>query len=241
MYIKKIKLKNFRNYLEEEIELNKKANIIYGDNAQGKTNILESIFICSLGKSFRTNQEKELIKMKEEQCNLEIEYEKEDRKGKINFLLNKEKKEFFINDLKIKKISDILGNIYIVLFTPSDISILKNEPSKRRRFLNIMISQLRPMYVHLINKYNKIMEQKNTYLKQIKNFNENEEFLDILDEQLSNIGKKIYNYRKEFIEKINIKIKEIHLKTTNEKEEIYIKYKTNILLIKQQTNKIHFI
>ena len=228
MYIKKIKLENFRNYEKQEIIFNKNINNIFGDNAQGKTNILEAIFICGLGKSFRTNQDKELININKDYSNVEIEYYKKDREGKIKLELN-QKKDFFINDIKVKKVSDILGKIYVVLFTPQDINILKNDPSKRRRFLNIMISQLRPMYVHILNKYNKTLEQRNNYLKQIKYENKSYEMLDIWDEQLVDLGTKIFIYRKEFLEKINNKIKNIHLITTQNKEHIEIKYKSNII------------
>ena len=228
MYIKKIKLENFRNYDKEEIIFNEKINNFFGDNAQGKTNILEAIFICGLGKSFRTNKDKELINVNKKYSNVEINFCKEDREGKIKLELN-DKKEFFINDIKIKKISDILGKIYIVLFTPQDINILKDDPSKRRKFLNIMISQLRPIYVHCLNKYNKILEQRNNYLKQIKYENKSIDMLDIWDEQLVNLGSKIFIYRKEFLEKINKKIKNIHLITTQNKENIEINYKSNII------------
>ena len=228
MYIKKVKLENFRNYEKQEIIFNKNINNIFGDNAQGKTNILEAIFICGLGKSFRTNQDKELININKDYSNVEIEYFKKDREGKIKLELN-QKKDFFINDIKVKKVSDILGKIYVVLFTPQDINILKNDPSKRRRFLNIMISQLRPMYVHILNKYNKTLEQRNNYLKQIKYENKPYDMLDIWDEQLVDLGTKIFIYRKEFIEKINNKIKNIHLITTQNKENIEIKYKSNII------------
>ena len=228
MYIKKVKLENFRNYETSEIIFNKNLNNIFGDNAQGKTNILEAIFVCGLGKSFRTNQDKELININKEFSKVEIEYLKKDREGKIKLELN-QKKDFFINDIKVKKISDILGKIYIILFTPQDINILKNDPSKRRRFLNIMISQLRPMYVHVLNKYNKTLEQRNNYLKQIKYENKSIEMLDIWDEQLVELGTKIFIYRKEFLEKINNKIKDIHLATTQNKENIEIKYKSNII------------
>lgn len=226
MYIKKIKLENFRNYEKQKIEFDKNVNIIYGDNAQGKTNILEAIFLCSLGKSFRTNKDKELININKENANVEIEIQTTNREKKINLKIE-EKKYFSINNISIKKMSELLGNIYIVLFTPEDIGILKNEPNKRRRFLNIMISQLKPNYVYLLNKYNKIMEQRNIYLKQIKYENKTSDILDIWDQQLSEIGEKIYQYRKEFIEKINDKIKTIHLNTTNNKENISIKYKSN--------------
>jgi len=227
MYINKIKLENFKNYENQEIEFDKNVNIIYGDNAQGKTNILESIFICSLGKSFRTNKEKELINKEKDFAKIEMISSKEDRDIKINFEIN-EKKKFNINGIPAKRTSDILGKNYIVLFTPEDISILKNEPSKRRRFLNIMISQLRPMYVHLLNQYNKTIEQRNIYLKQIKYEGKPISNLDIWDEQIVEIGTKIYEYRKEFIEKINEKIFDIHLKTTENKEEIKVKYISNI-------------
>ena len=227
MYIQKIKLENFRNYENQEIEFDKNVNIIYGDNAQGKTNILESIFICSLGKSFRTNKEKELINKEKDFSKIEMISSKEDRDIKIKFELN-EKKKFSINGIPTKRTSDILGKNYIVLFTPEDIMILKNEPSKRRRFLNIMISQLRPMYVHLLNQYNKTIEQRNIYLKQIRYEGKNISNLDIWDEQIVELGTKIYEYRKEFIEKINEKIYDIHLKTTENKEEIKVKYISNI-------------
>ena len=227
MFIEKIKLENFRNYNLQEIEFDKNINIIYGDNAQGKTNILEAIFICSLGKSFRTNREKELINKEKEFCKIEMISSKEDREVKINFELQ-EKKNFFVNKIQTKKISEILGKNYIVLFTPEDIGILKNEPSKRRRFLNIMISQLRPIYVHMLSEYNKLIEQRNTYLKQIKFEGKPEENLEIWDEQIVKLGTKIYEYRKEFIEKINKKIHDIHLKTTENKEIIRIKYVSNI-------------
>ncbi len=225
MYIEKIKLENFRNYEKEEIEFDKNINIIYGDNAQGKTNILESIFVCSLGKSFRTNKDKELIKKNKNYSKIEMISQKQDREVKIKLKIE-DKKKFFINDIPTKKISEIIGKNYIVLFTPDDIGILNNEPSKRRRFLNIMISQLRPIYINLLSEYNKILEQRNYYLKQIKYEGKQKDNLYIWDEQIVKIGLKIYEYRKEFVEKINKKIYDIHFKTTG--EEIKIKYKTNI-------------
>lgn len=227
MYIEKIKLENFRNYKYENIELNKRINIIFGDNAQGKTNILEAIYFTSLGKSFRTNKEKEIVKENESQAKIEINFIKNNRKEKINAEIS-DKKKFYINDIPVKKLSELVGKINIVLFSPEDIEILRNEPIKRRKFLNIMISQLRPKYIFLLSEYNKVLEQRNNYLKKIKYENKSQEYLTIWDEQLEKIGIKIYEYRKEFIEKINNKIKKIHLNTTENKENIEIKYKTNI-------------
>jgi len=227
MFIKEIKLENFRNYDFEKIELNEKTNIIYGDNAQGKTNILEAIFINSLGKSFRTNKDKELIKENKESAKVEIKFVKNNREEKTKLEIS-DKKIFYINDIPVKKTSEIVGKINVVLFTPEDIAILKDDPIRRRKFLNIMISQLRPLYIHIFSQYKKTLEQRNNYLKQVKYENKPISNLDIWDEQLIKLGLKIYEYRKEFIEKINKKIKKIHLGITDEKENIEIKYKTNI-------------
>ena len=223
MWIKKIKINNFRNYKSQEINLEKNINIFYGENAQGKTNIIEAIFLSSMGKSFRAKKDKEMIMLGEEKSNIEIEYEKTDRDGKIKIELGN-KKIVYINGIKIKKLSELLGKINVVIFTPDDINILKGGPQNRRRFLDIMISQLRPNYMYNLNFYLKTLEQRNNYLRQIKEENKNENMLDIWDEELSNYAINIYNYRKEFIEKIKNKIKNIHSEITNNKEEIEIEY-----------------
>ena len=226
MNITKIKLKNFRNYEEQEIELDKKINIFYGDNAQGKTNIIESIFLCSIGKSFRARKDIELIEFNKDFASSYIEYEKSDRDGNIKIDITR-KKSIYINGIKIKKLSELLGNINIVLFNPDDINILKDGPDKRRRFLDIMIGQLRPNYVHVLNMYNETIKQRNNYLKQIRDENKSEELLEIWDEKLIEYGEKIYTYRAEFVEKIKNKINNIHKKITDEKEEIKIEYISN--------------
>ena len=154
-----------------------------------------------------------------------IEYEKSDREGKIRLDIE-DKKTFSVNGIKIKKLSEILGNIYIVLFNPNDIDILKNGPAARRRFLDIMISQLKVKYVYNMNEYVKTLDQRNTYLRQIKYENKSEELLDIWDEKLAISGEKIYQYRYEFIEKIKNKINDFHNSITGGKENIEIKYES---------------
>ena len=223
MWINNIKLNNFRNYNNKEIKLHENINVFFGENAQGKTNIIESIFLCSIGKSFRTNKEKELIKFNEEKTLVEINYEKSDRTGNIKIEIG-EKKQVYLNGIKIKKLSELLGNINIVIFTPDDINILKGGPQNRRKFLDIMISQLRPNYMHILSLYNNTLEQRNNYLKQIKTEKKDENLLDIWDEKLIDYGIKIYEYRKEFLEKIKNKIKNIHKDITNGREDIEIKY-----------------
>ena len=223
MWINEINLTNFRNYENKKIKLNPNINIFYGENAQGKTNIIESIFLSSIGKSFRTNNDKELIKFNKESSMVEIFFEKSDRKGKIKIEINN-RKNIYLNDIKLKKLSELLGNINIVIFTPDDINILKDGPQKRRKFLDIMISQLRPNYMHVLSNYSKTLEQRNNYLRQIKQENKNPELLDIWDEKLADYAQKIYLYRNEFIEKIKNKIKNIHSEITENKEEIKIEY-----------------
>ena len=223
MYLKRIKLVNFRNYQQQEIELSPNMNLFFGENAQGKTNILEAVFLCAIGKSFRAKKEKELINLEKKQAFVEIEYEKSDRSGKIKIILD-DKKNIFLNDIKQSKLSDILGKINMVMFSPDDIEILKSSPAKRRRFLNIMIRQLRPHYVHSLNMYQKTLEQRNNYLRQIVKENKPEEMLEIWDESLANYAKEIYEYRNEFVGKIKEKISNIHSQITDRQEELKLKY-----------------
>lgn len=246
MLITNLKINNFRNYNKLELNFNNKINIFYGNNAQGKTNIIEAIFLCAIGKSFRTSKDKELIKFNEEFLNVEINYKKSDRDGKIKIEIS-DKKNVYLNGIKTKKLSELIGKINVVLFTPDDINILKNGPKMRRRFLDIMISQLRPNYIYCLNMYAKTLEQRNTYLKQIKFEQKNPELLDLWDEKLTEYAEKIYLYRKEFIEKIIKKINLIHKKITNNNEEINLEYisdfstKENFYLSLKQNHKIDII
>ena len=223
MYIEKLELNNFRNYKKLDLKLEQNINIFYGDNAQGKTNILEAIFLCAFGKSFRANKEKELINLDENFFDISLIYKKSDRDGKIQINFS-DKKNIKVNGVKIKKLSELLGNINVVIFTPDDINILKDGPAKRRRFLDMMIGQLRPNYVFILNQYLKTIEQRNNFLRQIRETNCSREMLEIWNEKLAEDAIKIYAYRNEFINKLKSKIEEIHKKITNGKEEIKIEY-----------------
>lgn len=221
MYIKELKIENFRNYKIEKINFTPKINIFYGDNAQGKTNILEALFYGSLGRSFRTNKDKDLIKFNENFSNIDIVFCKKDRDGKINIKIAN-RKFITLNGVKIKKLSDLIGNINVVIFTPDDINILKGGPDNRRNFLDVMISQLRPQYVYNLSNYKKTLEQRNKYLKQDK---KQEDMLEIWDEKLADFGFNIYTYRREFVDKLISKVQDIHKKITN--EEIKIEYSSD--------------
>lgn len=226
MYIKKLTLNNFRNYKNQEIEFGDNINIIFGNNAQGKTNIIEAIYLCAYGKSFRSKKDSDLIKFNEKFAEVSVNCFKSDRETNVSAKVDNQK-VFFINDIKQNKISDIIGKINVIIFTPDDISIIKGGPQKRRRFIDMMISSLRPNYLHLLNTYNKALEQRNNYLKQIKNENKLESLLDIWDEQLAELDSKIYEYRNNYIEKIYGNLKDIHSLVTNSgklSEELKLKY-----------------
>ena len=223
MLITSIELQNFRNYKSQKIELCPSINIFYGDNAQGKTNIIESIFLTAFGKSFRTSKEKEMICKDTDFSNILVMYKNNRREGNIKIQIS-DKKIITVNGVKIKKLSELLGTINVVLFTPDDINILKEGPSKRRKFLDMMIGQIRPKYIHNLSNYLKVLEERNNYLKQVRNENYDDKLFEIWDEKLAEYGEIIYKYRKEFINKIEDKIKAVHKEITANKEDIEIKY-----------------
>jgi DNA replication and repair protein RecF len=226
MYIKNIDLQNFRNYENQSIDFSKNINIIFGDNAQGKTNILEAIYLCCMGKSFRAKKDSDLIKFNEKNTIVNLHFVKTDREGKISAKISTQK-TFFINDVKQNKISDIIGKINCIIFTPDDMDIVKGGPDKRRTFIDMMISMLKPNYIYLLNEYKKVIEQRNNYLKQILKENKPESMLEIWDEQLANLSFKIYEYREKYVGLLKEKIGDIHNMITNcgyHTEELKIKY-----------------
>lgn len=226
MYVKNVSLENFRNYEKQNIDFCDNINIIYGDNAQGKTNIIEAIYLCCMGKSFRAKKDSDLIKFNEKNANVDIEYIKTDRVGKITAKIG-DQKTFLVNGVKQQKVSSIIGKLNCIIFTPDDINIIKGGPDKRRKFLDIMISSLRPNYMHILNDYKNVIDQRNNYLKQILNLGKPQEMLDIWDEQLADLCSKIYDYRNSYVEKIKSKLYDIHSSITNcgkVPEELKIKY-----------------
>lgn len=223
MFIKEVYLENFRNYKKQKIEFNENVNVFFGNNAQGKTNILEAMYFSAFGRSFRTNKEGELINFNDNNSKIDINYEKNNRLNHLEINLNKkEKKAIKLNGIKISKNSELVGNINIVIFSPDDIIILKQGPSLRRKFLDILISQLKPKYLHELSEFNKILEQRNNLLK-----SKQLETLDIWNEQLAEKASIINRYRKEYIDKIQEKLETIHPTLTSNKEKIEIRYISN--------------
>lgn len=225
MYLKKIELKHFRNYNEETVNFHKKVNIITGKNAQGKTNLLESLYIMSLGKSFRTNRDSEMIGFDQEFCRAKSTSVKDERELEIEITIGREGKTTKINGIKTAKNIDLLENVYMVVFSPEDLKIVKEEPEKRRKFIDRELCQLKPVYYRNLGRYKKILQQRNSLLKQQ---NIDEDTIAIWDEGLAEYGAKIIRERKRFIEKLNQISREISRNITNGKESMELSYEANI-------------
>ena len=241
MRIKKLKVENFRNLENLDIEFSEGINIIYGNNAQGKTNIIESIYIFSFGKSFRANKDIELLKFDKEYFLSNIKIMKKDRELEMDFGFDKisNKKMIKVNGVIQKKISDIIGKSNVVVFKPEDIKIVTDSPSIRRKYIDYLISSISKSYLENITKYKKVMEERNNLLKEIKlrlkgsrKLDETDSnFLDVYDKLLSKLNCEIYNERKRVIEKLNNYIYDIHLKLTENyinNEKLHIKYVSNV-------------
>ena len=229
MKIKQLKLKNYRNYELLDLEFDDLTNIFYGDNAQGKTNILESIYLCGTTKSHRGTKDRDLIKFGEEESHIEAVVEKDSVPFKIDIHLKKNSpKGIAINKIPIRRASELFGIINIVFFSPEDLNIIKNGPAERRRFLDSELCQLDKLYLSDLTKYNKILNQRNKLLKDINFRPDLMETLSVWDEQLLEVGKRIIKRRKEFIEELNEIIGEIHSNISGGKEQLILKYEPNI-------------
>ena len=222
MYIKNIKLKDFRNYDTLELDFNSKVNFILGQNAQGKTNLLESIYITSIGRSFRTGRDSEMIGFKKNISRVYEEISKDGIDGSVEIIIDRAGKKFAkLDGVKIKKASELLKNVYIVIFSPEDLKIVKEEPEKRRKFIDRELCQIKPSYYDSISNYKKVLLQRNSYLKED---NIEPSILDIWDIQLAKYGSRVMNGRNDFIEKLNNISSEIHRNITGGKENLKLKY-----------------
>ncbi len=215
MKIERLKLTNFRNYLNLEIELSPNINIFIGNNGEGKTNILESIYVLSLTKSNRIGQEYDLIKFNENIAKIEGVINSFDIIKKKEIQITKNKKNLFINNKEIRRNRDYINGFSVILFTPQDLEIVKGSPNTRRNMLNIDISGLHNSYINFLNEYNQIIKMRNEYLKRMNlNGNTDERYLEILNRELINKSIKIYEYRFDFLNEINKFLPNIFKKIT---------------------------
>ena len=228
-YIESIKLSNFRNYESLELSFDKGTNIFYGDNAQGKTNILESVYLCGTSKSHKGSKDREIIRFDQEESHIRMMVGKDSMSYKIDMHLRKNKaKGVAINGLPIKKARELLGVVNLVFFSPEDLNIIKNGPGERRRFMDAELCQLDKLYLTDLAGYNHVLNQRNKLLKDMYKQPELEATLDVWDMQLVNYGRKIIEKRREFVESLNEIIKEIHRNLTGGIENIEVIYEPSV-------------
>ncbi|MCQ2497801.1 MAG: DNA replication/repair protein RecF [Lachnospiraceae bacterium] len=229
MIIKSLELTNYRNYEHLSISFDKGTNILYGDNAQGKTNILEAIFLSSTTKSHKGSKDREIINFKYEEAHIKSIIEKDEIETKIDLHLRPSKsKVIAIDGNKIKKAAELLGLSNVVLFSPEDLNIIKSGPGERRRFADIELCQLDNFYLYNLSNYNKIINQRNKLLKDIYFNPDLKETLGIWDSQLVSYGSKIIERRKSFTEQIGEILAEYHSKLSGGREKIEIIYEPNV-------------
>ncbi|MCR5785848.1 MAG: DNA replication/repair protein RecF [Eubacterium sp.] len=229
MIIKSLKLSNYRNYDSLEIDFDESINILYGNNAQGKTNILEAIYLSGTTRSHKGSKDKEIIKFGCEESHICVNVEKEERDFQIDIHLRKNKsKGIAVNKVPIKKASEVFGILNIVVFSPEDLAIIKAGPIERRKFMDSELCQLDKVYLYDLSIYNKALNQRNKLLKDI-NYNPSlKETLDVWDRQIIDYGKKVIERRRIFVKKLNEIIKTIHENITENKESLNIIYEENV-------------
>ena len=228
MKIKSIELNNFRNYEVANIEFDKNINILYGDNAQGKTNLLEACYYSAISKSFKSNKDKEIIRFGQDYLSIKTIIDKNDREYAIDISINNNKKTIKVDNVKINKTSDLLGLLNVILFSPEDLNIIKNGPSERRRFFDNEISQIDRIYLSDLINYNKVLNNRNKLLRDIAFDSSIKDTLDVWDMQLVEYGKKIIKRRREFIDELKYYVKDKHFKISGGKEELIINYEPSI-------------
>lgn len=229
MIIESIELKNYRNYQELHMDFNQGTNILYGDNAQGKTNILEALYVCATTKSHRGSKDREIIRFQEEESHIKMTVRKDHVPYRIDMHLKKNKtKGVAVNGVPIHKASELFGIVNMIFFSPEDLNLIKNGPSERRRFIDLELCQLNKLYVHSLVQYNKVVLQRNKLLKELYFKPEFEGTLDVWDMQLAQYGKEVIAYRSSFISQLNTIIRDIHFHLSGEKEELVIQYEPNV-------------
>lgn len=229
MIIESIRLEKFRNYESLDLKIDPGTNIFYGDNAQGKTNILESVYLCGTTKSHKGSKDREMIFFGAEESHIRMKLLKGDISVKIDMHLRRNKtKGIAVNGVPIRKASELLGIANFVFFSPEDLNIIKNGPAERRRFIDMELCQLSKVYLHNLSNYNKIINQRNKLLKEVGFRPDYADMLDIWDMQMVEYGKKIIEERRAFVKRLNGIIYDIHQNLTGKKEELVVDYEENI-------------
>ena len=229
MIIDSLELKNFRNYESLKVSLSPGTNIFYGDNAQGKTNVLESIFLASTSKSYRISKDKDLIQFGNDEAHIKMEVRKHDVPYRIDMHLKKNKsKGIAIDETPIRKASELFGIANIVSFSPEDLGLIKDGPAVRRRFMDLELCQLDKIYLYNLTRYNRVLDQRNKLLKDIVIKPSLLDTLSVWDDELIKYGTKIIEIRNIFIEELKDIIIDIHHHLTGGIEKLEIVYDANV-------------
>lgn len=229
MIVKSLELKNFRNYERLSIDFDPSTNIIYGDNAQGKTNILEAICVSGTSRSHRGSRDKDMIRFGEQEAHIRTIVEKNSSEYRIDIhLKNNHSKGIAINKVPIKKSSDLFGILNIIFFSPEDLAIIKNGPDKRRRFIDMELCQIDRVYLYNLTEYSKTLNQRNKLLKDIVFNKKLLDTLPVWDDKLAEYGSKIIKRREEFVETIAPLVSELHRQISNDREEVELFYEKNV-------------
>lgn len=224
MRVKELSLYNYRNYVNLSLEFKHNLNIFIGSNAQGKTNILESIYFSAMGRSHRTSTDNELIRWYQPAGSITITFFRQDIENKLVFkFVNNQNKEIILNGHNIR-LRELIGQLNVVMFSPEDLMLIKGAPLGRRKFLDSEISQANPAYYRNLLKYNRILAQRNNLLKKIREYKAESATLDTWDEQLASLAAVIVCKRQEALKKISMLANLMHRKITNNKENLTITY-----------------
>lgn len=230
MIIKSIELCNFRNYEREEFHFHEGTNVLYGDNAQGKTNVLEAIFVGGTTRSHKGSKDSDMIRKGTQEAHIRYFVEKNNRTFRVEIHLRRGKtKGIAIDGIPIKSSKELMGLSNIVFFSPEDLGIIKDGPEQRRRFMDLELCQLNKAYLYYLTQYKKVLKQRNSLLKQIKEKESLRDTLEIWDSQLVENGTKIIEIREEFVSEVGLIMQEKHRNLTGGQEEIKAVYKPNCL------------
>lgn len=235
MHIKQLKLNNYRNYKKLDITFNNKINVIIGENAQGKTNLLEAIYLLAFTKSYRTPRDYELIQWNNEFAKLTSLIQKKGNDTPIEMIIFKGGKKVKLNHIEQQKLSNYIGALNIVMFAPEDLTLVKGPPHIRRRFIDMELGQIQPTYIYHLGQYQKVLKQRNHLLKKLQRDKQPDTtFLTVLTEQLVSHAVVILKKRFEFIELLRKWAIPIHLKLSRELETLKIQYNATIDVSEQE-------
>ena len=226
MYLEDIALQNFRNYESLELSFSPSINVLIGENAQGKTNLIESIYFLAMSRSHRTSKDRELIRWESDFAKVKGELNKKSHSVPMEIILSKRGKNAKLNHLEQKKLSNYIGQLNVILFAPEDLSLVKGSPSIRRKFIDMELGQMNKIYLHHLVQYQQILKQRNQFLKQAKHSPKFDQiYLDVLTEQLAAEGAEVLFYRFKFVNQLNAWAQQVQIDISNGKEHLKITYK----------------